>query len=420
MKRRLGIIIGVVVVGLIAGYVLWPRGDSRNGRIEGAGTIEATEVDIAPKVPGRVVRILVREGDTVQVGQVVAELDTAELDAQLAQARAVVNSARARLAGAQTALTFQQSQYTTSVALAQAAVNATQVRVPQADESLKIQTASVEAALGQARAQVQSATAAVQAAETNLARAQADQKRLEVLYQEGAISAQQLDVARTAAASAIAQKEAAAATLQQARAALALAEANRRMIAIRELDTTSSRAQLDQAQAVLQNAKSAASLVTQRAQEVEAAGAAVAQVEAALTLALTNRDNATLRAPIAGVIVSKSVEVGDLVGVGAPVVTVAELSQVKLRVFVSETDLGRVKLRQPVEVRVDAFAGRIFRGQVAEISNHAEFTPGNVQTREERVKLVFAVKVSLPNPDGVLKPGLPADALILTEATAQP
>ncbi len=382
MKRRL--VVGLIVIVSVAGYFLWPRAHSQPGAIEGSGTIEATQVDIAPKVSGRVKRILVREGEPVRVDQVLAELDTAELDAQVEQAQATVEAMR--------------------------------TRVPQADETVQIQMVSVETQLQQAHAQVQSATAALrvvdanlraaeaslQAAESNLPRAEADRARIESLYREGAVSAQQLDTARTTVATALAQRDAARAqrdaaklqrqaaeaAIQQALAALAAAEANRRTIPVRQLEAAAARAQLDQA-------------------------------KAALHLALTVRGHAVLRAPIAGVVISKSVEVGDLVGVGAPVLTVADLSQVFLRLFVSETDLGKVKLRQPVEVRVDGSPGRAFRGEVSEISSRAEFTPGNVQTREERVKLVFAVKVSLPNPDGVLKPGLPADALILTEATAE-
>ncbi|MDR7513081.1 MAG: efflux RND transporter periplasmic adaptor subunit, partial [Armatimonadota bacterium] len=135
-----------------------------------------------------------------------------------------------------------------------------------------------------------------------------------------------------------------------------------------------------------------------------------------LRVARTARGHATVRAPIDGVVVSRSVEVGDLVAVGAPIVTVADLRRVFLRIFVAEGDLGRVRLGQPVEVRVDAFPRRTFPGTVEEISSRAEFTPGNVQTREERAKLVFAVRIALDNPDGVMKPGLPADAVILTAA----
>jgi HlyD family secretion protein len=381
MRRRL--IIVIVALVAVGGYFLWPRARPQDGTLQGSGTIEATQVDVAPKVPGRIIRLLVREGDSVAANQVVAELDSAELDAQVAQARA--------------------------------AVAAIQARVPQAEETVQVQAASVESQVQQARAQVQAAmaslrvvdanlqaaTAALEAAEAALARATADQARTEQLFKEGAVSAQGAEGARTAVATATAQRDAAraqrdaaqmqrpaaAAVVQQTRASLALAEANRRTVSVRQFDTAASRAQLEQA-------------------------------KAALNLALIARDNATLRSPIAGVVLSKNVEVGNLVGVGAPLLTVADLSRVYLRVFIGEPDLAKVKLKQPVDVRVDAFPRRVFHGEVSEISNHAEFTPGNVQTREERVKLVFAVKVAIPNPDGDLKPGLPADAVILTEIGA--
>ncbi len=374
-----------ILVSAIAAWVLWPRGSAPDGRIEASGTIEVTQVDVAAKIPGRVIAIPVREGEQVHSGQVVAELDAAEIEAQLAQARAVVAAAETRPA--------------------------------QADAALALQRAQVEAQLAQARAQVESAKAAVEAgnagvraaesalrsAETARARAESDLQRLETLYRDGAVSAQQLETMQSAVAAARAQRDAALAQLdaartqlsaaaaaqEQARASLAVAEANRRSIAIREQDAAAARAQLAQARAALR------------------------QVE-------LMRGDAILRAPLAGVVVERLVEAGELVAAGAPVLTVADLTRVYLRVFISEGDLGRVTLGQPVDVRVDAFRGRVFRGTVVEISSRAEFTPGNVQTKEERVKLVFAVRVALPNPDGVLKPGLPADAAILTDATASP
>ncbi|MDR5709683.1 MAG: efflux RND transporter periplasmic adaptor subunit, partial [Armatimonadota bacterium] len=150
----------------------------------------------------------------------------------------------------------------------------------------------------------------------------------------------------------------------------------------------------------------------QRAREVEAARAAVEQARAAVRLAEVTRSQAVLRSPQAGVVLARLVEVGELVSPGAPVLTIADLSHPYLRVFVPEVDLGRVRLGQPVEVRVDAYPGRVFPGRVVEIANRAEYTPGNVQTREERTKLVFAVRIAVHNPGWVLKPGLPADAVI--------
>jgi HlyD family secretion protein len=92
--------------------------------------------------------------------------------------------------------------------------------------------------------------------------------------------------------------------------------------------------------------------------------------------------------------------------------TVADLSEVRLKVFVPETQIGLVKLGQKVQVTVDSYPGQIFEGEVSYISPRAEFTPKNVQTKEERVNTVFAVKVSIPNPEMHLKPGMPADAVI--------
>lgn len=376
-RRRFVILAALAVIGATVWFLL-PRSAALNGRIQASGTIEATQVAVAPKIAGRVIKIAVREGDLVRSGQVMAELDRSEVDAQLAQARAAVAAARTRPAQADAA-----------VALARASVDA-QLRQARA------QVEAASAALEAGKAGLRAADANLQASETNLARAESDLQRLESLYRDGAVSAQQIDTARSTVQAAQAQRDAAraqrdavqiqvgaaAAGLEQARAALAVAEANRQTVAIREQDAVASRAQLAQAQAALQQA----------------------EILSGYTI---------LTAPLSGVVVAKHVEVGDLVGVGAPVVTVADLSQPYLRVFISETDLGRVTLGQSVEVRVDAFPGRVFRGTVDEISSTAEYTPRNVQTKEERVKLVFGVKVALPNPDGVLKPGLPADATIL-------
>lgn len=383
MKARLRLIIPVAVVAIgIVLWVLWPR-NSSTGSIQASGTIEATQVGVAPKIAGRVIKISVQEGQQVEAGQVVAELDAAEVEAQAAQAQAAVDAARTRPA-----------QADASVNLARAAVDAQLVQA-------RAQVESALAVLEANKANLAAAEANLQAIETNLARTEADLARLESLYRDGAVSAEQIDTARSAAKATRAQRDAARAQrdaaqiqlgaagagLAQARAALAVAEANRQTVGIRQQDAVASRAQLAQAQALLQQAE-------------------------------ILRSYTVLKAPMAGVVVSKNAEVGDLVGVGAPVVTVADLNQVYLRVFVSEADLARVKLGQAVDVRVDGFAGRTFRGTVDQINSSAEFTPRNVQTKEERVKLIFGVKVALPNPDGILKPGLPADAVILVAPAA--
>ena len=117
-------------------------------------------------------------------------------------------------------------------------------------------------------------------------------------------------------------------------------------------------------------------------------------------------------APFDGTATVKSAELGELVMPGTPIVRLAALDSVWLRVYVPEPELGRVKFGQAAEVTSDTYPGKRYPGRVTEISQEAEFTPKNVQTREERVKLVFGVKIEVDNPNHELKPGMPADAVI--------
>jgi len=119
-----------------------------------------------------------------------------------------------------------------------------------------------------------------------------------------------------------------------------------------------------------------------------------------------------LRAPADGVVTNKAVEAGEFVVAGAAVLTVSAPSPVYLMIYVPEKDVGRIFLGQAAEVRIDSFPGRVFPGKVTYISSEAEFTPKNVQTKEDRIKLVFGVKIELANDGGALKPGLPADAAL--------
>ena len=113
-----------------------------------------------------------------------------------------------------------------------------------------------------------------------------------------------------------------------------------------------------------------------------------------------------------GVVLSTSAEPGSYLNPGSPVLTIGDIANVWVRAFVSETDLGRIRLNQEANVSVDAYPDRSWKGRVSYISSAAEFTPRSVQTTEERTNLVYRIKIQLDNPDGVLKPGMPADAVI--------
>jgi len=151
-----------------------------------------------------------------------------------------------------------------------------------------------------------------------------------------------------------------------------------------------------------------------RQEEIEMARAQRDQAEAALNLLKERLKDYTVYAPISGTVIQKYVEEGETVGQGQPICTLADLSVLELKVYVKEKDLGRIRLGQDVKVFVDAFEDRAFHGKITYISSQAEFTPKNIQTKEERVKTVYAVKVMVENKEGILKIGMPADAIIET------
>ncbi|MEP9412451.1 MAG: efflux RND transporter periplasmic adaptor subunit [Candidatus Brocadia sp.] len=150
-----------------------------------------------------------------------------------------------------------------------------------------------------------------------------------------------------------------------------------------------------------------------RKERIEQARARVKQARAALKLAQIRLGYAKLVSPLSGIILSKNIEPGEYVAPGTPIVTVGDLEKPWLRAYIDETDLGRVKVGQRVKVTTDTYPGKVYEGYISFIASEAEFTPKNVQTQKERVKLVYRVKVEMINPDMELKPGMPADADIL-------
>jgi membrane fusion protein YbhG len=129
-------------------------------------------------------------------------------------------------------------------------------------------------------------------------------------------------------------------------------------------------------------------------------------------MAKSRLKEAVVLAPINGVVLRKNLEVGETANPGASILTLMNPSEVWVRAYVAEEEVGRIKVGESARVSVDAYPGRSFAGHVSEISSEAEFTPRNVQTKKERVNLVFRIKILLDNPQGILKPGMPADAHI--------
>lgn len=149
-------------------------------------------------------------------------------------------------------------------------------------------------------------------------------------------------------------------------------------------------------------------------QQYDSARTAAAKTRAALAATKDRLDNAKIKSPVTGTILVRAVEEGEVTSVGSAIMTVADLRSLELKVYIPEKQIGRINLGQKALISVDSFPGQTFEGKVMYISNKAEFTPKNIQTKEERVNQVFEVKIKIPNPDLMLKPGMPADAEIMT------
>jgi HlyD family secretion protein len=217
------------------------------------------------------------------------------------------------------------------------------------------------------------------------------------------------DVGRAKAALDAAEAEAKRLTADDARQKTLF---DKEVISAREYDV--SKTALDVARSKAREAQQAYQLVKTgpRRETIAQAKARVDQATQVLELAKTQQGYTKLLSPLDGVVLSKNAEPGEVVAAGTPVVTVGDLRSVYLRAYVDESDLGRIKLGQKVWVTVDAYPGRRFEGKLSFISPESEFTPKMVQTEKERVKLVYRVKVDVPNPDMALKPGMPADGVV--------
>jgi HlyD family secretion protein len=174
------------------------------------------------------------------------------------------------------------------------------------------------------------------------------------------------------------------------------------------------------AQASVQRATENYRLVKEgpRKEDIDEARAQVEQARASLKLAETQLGYAVLSAPLSGVVLVKSGEVGEVVNPGTSVITMADVEKVWLKAYIPETELSRVKWGQEVSVTTDLQPRKEYKGRISFISSQAEFTPKQIQTEKERVTLVYRIKVDLSNPDQELKPGMPADGNILLTSSS--
>ena len=179
-----------------------------------------------------------------------------------------------------------------------------------------------------------------------------------------------------------------------------------------EADVEAAEKKVARAEAELTLARASKDTIALRQQQVRALQASRQAAVAQLAEVEANRAEREIVAPSNGTILSRPVEVGDVVSPGSPVFVMVDMSRLYLKVYVPEPDIAKLRLGDPADVSVDAFPHRTFAARVSKISDQAEFTPKNVETADERLKLVFGVELTFVDPNRVLKPGMPADGVI--------
>jgi HlyD family secretion protein len=389
-KRIILILIVLAVAGGVAVYVFRGMGNNQTGRIVVSGNIELTEVNIAFKTAGRLIERTVDEGDAVKKGQVIARLDRDQLMAQRERELAGLESARSQLAQSETSLAWEKATLAADIEQRRADLGSNEARLAELKNGARPQ-------------EKLDARAAVESVQSEIDRAKKDWDRAQTLYKNDDISTAQFDQYRN-------RWESAQAALKSAteREALVLAGPRAEVI-------NAQQGQVERARAAVKMAEANSLEMKRRQQDLATRQAEIARSTASVALIDTQLADTIVSSPVDGVVLVKAADVGEVLAPGTTVVTVGDIDHPWLRGYVNETDLGKIKLGAKAKVTTDSYKGRVYQGRVTFISSEAEFTPKQIQTEQERVKLVYRIKIELDNPHRELKSNMPADAEIVLD-----
>jgi HlyD family secretion protein len=391
MKQRLRILLPILLA-VIGGIVIFNfiNHSDNASLLRFSGNIEVTEAQMSFRIPGRLEKRLIEEGDTVKADQLLASLEKSDQ-------KIAVDQAKANLAYAEAVLReLEAGSRKEDIDRAEAKVMQAQHTLTELQNGTRIQE------IESARADLDSARAAEQSAIVRLKQAKTDYGRYTSLYKENSISKNVLETYQNLFITAENEVKEAGARTTAASQRLELLKAGPRI------------EQIHRAEAALQQAEAEYALIKAgpRKESIDQARAKQRIATETLNQAEQQFIYTELFAPMDAVVLSTAAEEGEFLNPASPVLTLGRIDKPWLRAYIHETDLGRIKLGRQVEVTTDTYPGKVYSGKVSYISSQAEFTPKIVQTFEERVKLMYRIKVLLDNPDNELKPGMPADGRI--------
>lgn len=390
-KKFIGIVFLLALIG--AGAWAWMhRMASDNDRvIRISGNIEMTQVDIAFKTPGRLIELNADEGQFVKQGMILARIDKETVERQRTRETAGVAAAESQVTQLRTLIEWQTASIDRELEMRNAEVRTAESRLK-------------DLIAGSRPQEIQAAKSAVDEARTQFNQVKKDWDRAQILYKNEDISTAQYDQFQT-------RFNAAASSLKQVEQKLALVEEGPR-----KEDIESARSQLARAQAAVRMTEANRIEVKRKQEEMVARRAEVARAKASVSVLDSQIDDTVAVAPIDGMVLVKSADRGEVLPAGTKVFTLADMEHPWMRGYITESQLGKVRVGDTVKITTDSFPGKQYLGRVVFIASEAEFTPKQIQTAEERVKLVYRIKVEVKNPAQELKVNMPVDGEIAIAA----
>ena len=438
------ILLVVILIGVGGWYWFFGRDTSADLPLQASGTIEAVEVLVAPEQSGRVAQVLVEKGQAVQANDELLKLDDVLLQSQHQRAQTALENANSNLLTTQTGLDMANAMLRGAETNIEVVNASTEVELLSAQQALDGLYDNHAVAKGETLRAMAAANRAVREAQYQLDNYTVPTNHQDYAAMEAIIlMKERLDAARDRFEP-YKYKSSNHPTREDLKEELEEAQSDydsavRRLEYETELDkalANQDKALQDLADledgpdpdkvAVLEAQIKAINVVPKQAQDsalqakvgvdqaqarLTQARTSVSQAEAELNLIEVQLEKLVVYAPIPGVVISRNVEPGEVIQPGAPVMTIGQLENLTITVYVHEDRYGRIKLGQDAEMTVDSFPGEAFNATVVYISDQGEFTPRNVQTQEGRRSTVFAVVLSIQNEDGKLIPGMPADVV---------
>jgi HlyD family secretion protein len=445
MHKLRRIVPPIILILIIISVTVWyfvGKGRAAGGGLQASGTVEAVEVQIGAELAGRVAEIFVDKGDLVKAGDQLFRLDDELLQAQYKRAAAALDAAQSNLTTAQTGLDAAESAVSTAETALELAKASSQTELLTAQKALDDLNENADFARSNAEREVAAASRAVREATYQLDNFTIPTEQAGLTAMEALdLMKQRLDEARQAfepyrnASSGdttrqdrkddldAAQSDYDAAVRRmeyETQVDLAQSRLDKALLDLEKLkdgpnpdDLAILNSRIDAIKAAPQQAEAALAQakvgVEQAQSRLDGAGKAVEQAQAEVDLIEVQLKKLAVLAPISGVILSRNLEPGEFVQPGAAVMAIGQLDSLTITVFIPEDRYGQIKLGEAATVNVDSFPGESFPALVDHIADQAEFTPRNVQTVEGRRTTVFAIDLSIENPEGKLKPGMPAD-----------